>query len=376
MAGRGKARGGRTGARRGRLNKKEGTGSGKQPGDIKEEAPCQLCSKIYGEEDKLMQFEDYLLWSCIECLEITAQQYAFMMDNDHVKWYCSDCISNSRARSKTTNDDLMTMMETIRDSLSGLVSQIEKKAGKSVVEDLSLVVDNLGARATTLEKNDPFPPLPAQPQAPAEVQREVVAQAASELKEHNERKRNSIVFNVPETSSNLKTVCKKRRSWDDPWTVQTMWPFWEWWNCWRETFGQNNTEWKQTCSGHFQGRTVQGLSHDQLVQLEGYWCPIQNYGGAARPHTSWAGTRKKAGAGNEGTNPKWAGFFFYVVRGLPGNRKIVRVQKMVRPRDTKGEPKQQETSQMNIVGQGEVTAEKERDKKKQLHTCKYCKYCK
>ena len=54
--------------------------------------------------------------------------------------------------------------------------------------------------------------------------------------------------------------------------------------------------------------------------------------------------------------------FFYVVRGLPGNRKIVRVQKRVRPRDTKGEPKQQETSQITIVGQGEATAEKEGDK--------------
>ena len=100
-------------------------------------------------------------------------------------------------------------METIRDSLSGLKSQIEKKADKTVVEDLSLVVANLEARVTTLEEKWPLPPLPAQPQAPAEVQREVVAQAASELKEHNELKRNSIVFNVPESSSNLKTVCKK-----------------------------------------------------------------------------------------------------------------------------------------------------------------------
>ena len=51
MAGRGQARGGGTSARRDRLNSKDSTGSGKQPGDIKEEASCQLFNKIYGEED-------------------------------------------------------------------------------------------------------------------------------------------------------------------------------------------------------------------------------------------------------------------------------------------------------------------------------------
>ena len=61
---------------------------------------------------------------------VVQQQYACMIDNDHMKWYCSDCTSNPRARSKTTNDDLMTMIETIRDSLSGLKSQIEKQADK------------------------------------------------------------------------------------------------------------------------------------------------------------------------------------------------------------------------------------------------------
>ena len=362
MAGRGKARGGRTGARRGRLNSKDGTGSGKQPGDIREEAPCQLCNKIYGEDDTLMQCEDCLLWSCIECLEITAEQYAFMMDNDHVKWYCSDCISNSRAKSKTTNDNLMTMMETIRDSLSGLKLQIEKKADKSVVEDLSLVVDNLEARVSTLEKNDPFPPLPAQPQAPAEVQREVVAQAASELKEHNERKRNSIVFNVPESPSNLKTVCKK----DDLEMILGL--------C--ERCDQFESD--EIVDVKRLGRKTQGEIRPVVVTFKEeqskarLMTSLYNLRDADAPYKTMRvqhdltpaereQEKKLVQEARELTLNEQENFF-YVVRGLPGNRKIVRVQKRVRPRDAKGEPKQQETSQMTIVGQGEATAEREGDK--------------
>ena len=42
-----------------------------------------------------------------------------------------------------------------------------------------------------------------------EAEREMVARATNELKEHNDRKNNVIVFNMPETKSNLKVECRK-----------------------------------------------------------------------------------------------------------------------------------------------------------------------
>ena len=42
-----------------------------------------------------------------------------------------------------------------------------------------------------------------------------------------------------------------------------------------ERFGLKNSGWKQICRGHLQGRIDQGSSHDQLLQLERCWCPMQ-----------------------------------------------------------------------------------------------------
>ena len=189
-------------------------------GTASEEAPCALCKKVFGDDDNMRQCEGCLTWTCIKCADVTVDQYNFMMGKDQVKWYCSECNEKSKnTDGNVTNEMLMTFMKNMNQNLTDITSQLALKADKTETDKINKHINELDKRLANqitgiderlevLENTTNETPPPAQPPISKEAEREMVARATNELKEHNDRK-NVIVFHMPESRSNLKVECRK-----------------------------------------------------------------------------------------------------------------------------------------------------------------------
>ena len=214
-------RGGRGRTRGGRSRRLGNTGKQTEMGTVSEEAPWALCKKIFGDDDNMMQCEGCLTWTCIKCADVTVDQYNFMTGKDQVKWYCSECNDKSKnTDGNITNEMLMTFMKNRNQNLTDIMSQLALKADKTETDKINKQINELDkclvnqitgidGSLEVLENNTNETPPPAQPSISKEAERGMVARATNELKEHNDRKNNVIVSNMPESKSNLKVKCRK-----------------------------------------------------------------------------------------------------------------------------------------------------------------------
>ena len=114
----------------------------------------------------------------------------------------------------------MTFMKNMNQNLTDIMSQLALKADKTETDKINKHINELDKRLANqitgiderlevLKNTTNETPPPAQPPISKEAEREMVARATNELKEHNDRKNNIIVFHMPESRSNLKVECRK-----------------------------------------------------------------------------------------------------------------------------------------------------------------------
>ena len=105
----------------------------------------------------------------------------------------------------------MDYMRNMNDNLSNIKAQLATKADKTEVTRLNEQVVELDEWLTAVENGLREARTPAQPSLPItrETEQQMVDRATNEMKEHNERKYNVIIFKVPEAKSNLKVECRR-----------------------------------------------------------------------------------------------------------------------------------------------------------------------
>ena len=185
-----------------------------------DEGPCEQCREIFGSADYMLQCEKCLGWLCLDCGGYSDSEYLFMANNDQVKWECQQCNQKTNVKGDVTNDTLLNFMKKMNENIGSIQTQLNQKTDITVTNKLDKKVTDLNAEVTDLSRRfrdietNQKNPTPPQTQLPAEVQKKVVAQAAYhyEVENHNERQNKVIIFNMPESGSDLKVACRQHDS--------------------------------------------------------------------------------------------------------------------------------------------------------------------
>ena len=250
-----------------------------------------------------------------------------MTEKDQLKWYCVNC--NDKPKQAVTNEMLMDYMRNMNDNLSNIKARLTTKADKAEVTRLNEQVVELDERLTAVENGLREAPTPAQPSLPItrETEQQMVDRATNEIKEHNERKNNVIIFKVPEAKSNLKVECRRH----DLQMVLDMCG-----HCaefesgdivdmkrlGKKTADSDRPTIVKFRDEHVKARLMTNLSELKIAEAPYNQMRVQHdMTPSERENEKKLINEAKEKSAMDEEN------FFYVVRGLPGNRKVARVQK-------------------------------------------------
>ena len=262
-----------------------------------------------------------------------------MTGKDQVKWYCPECNEKTKRSDgidTVTNEMLMTFMKNMNQNLTDIMTQLSLKADKTETSKINKQLNELDKRIATqmtgiderivvLENTTKEAPPPAQPPISKEAEREMVARATNELKEHGERKNNVIIFNMPESRSNLKTECRKHDldlavnlskhcgEFQDDDIVDI------------KRLGKKSVENTRPTIVKFKDEQTKARLMTNLVNLKNAEDPYKSMRIQHDMTPQERETEKQLILEAKAKSENDEGNFFYVVRGLPGNRNIVKV---------------------------------------------------
>ena len=217
----------------------------------------------------------------------------------------------------------------MNDNLSNIKAQLATKADKAEVTKLNEQVVELDERLTAVENGLREAPTPAQPSLPItrETEQQMVDRATNEIEEHNERENSVIIFKVPEAKSNLKVECRRH----DLEMILDMCG-----HCAEfesgdivdmKRLGKNGADSSRPTIVKFRDKNVKAHLMNNFSKLKNAEAPFNQMRvqhdmtpSVRENEMKLINEAKEKSAMAEEKN-------FYVVRGLPGNRKVVRVQK-------------------------------------------------
>lgn len=156
---------------------------------------CQLCNAKYvDDKSELLECEYCENHFCRKCLTLSAAEYKLMSKRSDLHWYCPPCEEKTIKNLKIEREVESRCREyfaKIESRLEKIEASLDKKADVSQVKE---IVDELGkkdaAEGGTSEGN--------------------IDEKINEFRESNARKANVIMYNVPETESELAEVRKTK----------------------------------------------------------------------------------------------------------------------------------------------------------------------
>ena len=217
-----------------RNSKKGNVGNGVRTGSTTEHAQshvdltkssdllCEKCEKTYGDEgDMLLSCEYCGKHTCISCLGMTKTLYKNISGRKDLPWFCSHCLGKSLESIKQTksiedrcNDFIsrfQAKVETRLDQIAGEVKEV-KSAMISMKDEIMKEVKQLDTSQST--KNAVVQTKTGGEQTPIDlvkqntvVKENIVKETASELQSRIDRRNNIALFNVKENQSNIKEEC-------------------------------------------------------------------------------------------------------------------------------------------------------------------------
>jgi len=180
---------------------------------------CEKCEKTYGDEgDMLLSCEYCGKHTCISCLGMSKTVYKNVSGRKDMPWFCSHCLGKSLESIKQTksiedrcNDFLsrfQTKVESRLEQIAGEVKEV-KSAMLSMKDEIMNEVKQLDTSQSTKNTADSTPTEGKQtPVKTASVVKEtIVKETASELQSRLDRRNNIALFNMKENESNLKEEC-------------------------------------------------------------------------------------------------------------------------------------------------------------------------
>ena len=152
---------------------------------------CISCSNVFtGEDDKLMECERCDCWFCIECLDMSELVYNVMVERKDSHWFCSECEKPAITAVKT-DKEIEERCAAYMSSVNNRLEIIEKTLDRKVDREH---VNRLEQRMESLENNN-YSENTAQPASTSTIN-----ETLNEQKERENRAKNIILFNIPESS--------------------------------------------------------------------------------------------------------------------------------------------------------------------------------
>lgn len=136
---------------------------------------CTKCNKFVSEDDKALECHDCSKWAHTSCLNVTAAEYRTFQKYDNVHWYCDACklIADDRGKANKAIASLEAKIDLV-------LTKVEDKCSRAEVKDI------VGEVMEEKMAN--------------EVAKQVEAYI-SEKEDVEKRKKNIMMFNVPESES-------------------------------------------------------------------------------------------------------------------------------------------------------------------------------
>ena len=163
---------------------------------------CTTCKlKFKGENQKLLECEYCEKHFCIECVSINDKEYKLMTAKAEIHWYCPPCekkVMKNIKNEKTCEERCEIFLKKVEERIAHLETELQNKVDEKRVNEL--------IAAAKLEKNTS-----AQTDSKItsnevkEVIQNQVKEQNLEAKEREKRLNNVIIFNLTESSSQLKT---------------------------------------------------------------------------------------------------------------------------------------------------------------------------
>ena len=181
---------------------------------------CHVCNSAIDDESKALECESCgKKWACTGCLEISDDLYN-LLPGTPLHWYCDTCEAKAQNRGLTDRDDkIMEMMENLLERIKNIESKLGENGGpdvtKAMKNSMEKLESSLGEKigsglASYAEKVSQN--LPQGGAASGEVKpmkeiiKEAMAQQAEDEREIERRSNNVIIYRVPESASNDRSV--------------------------------------------------------------------------------------------------------------------------------------------------------------------------
>ncbi len=167
-----------------------------------DQVPCGRCRKPLQPTDQALECETCHQVFHTQCENVNKTQYNCIAASSkgkgkaksRVHWYCNTCdlVTNDWMRSMST---LHANQQQLEGKVKKLEEKMETKADQNEVEKIDQRVTNLEGKINTIQQN------PENPQPSTSGVQNNAEDVIKEIKEQEERKRNIIFFNVPESKS-------------------------------------------------------------------------------------------------------------------------------------------------------------------------------
>ncbi len=165
--------------------------------------PCGRCRNPVKPSDQALECETCHQMFHTQCENVNKTQYNCITTSSkgkgkaksRVHWYCNTCdiVTNDWMRSMST---LHANQQQLEVKVKNLEEKVDKKADKEEVEEIKKKVQDMEGKINSTQENDP-----ANPQPSTSPGNGTTMDVIKEMKDQDDRKRNIIFFNIPESKA-------------------------------------------------------------------------------------------------------------------------------------------------------------------------------
>lgn len=163
---------------------------------------CDTCEVVFqSDQSKLLECEYCKTHRCIKCLNMPALCYKGISGREDSPWFCNNCLSKTLKcirEVKSIEERCNEFMRKFEEQVNSRFDKLEHNLGsyRSELDEVKEVIGEIKSFSTAKtpdwQRTDPISPT------------SVITQATKEVQSRVDRRNNILVFNVPESDSNIK----------------------------------------------------------------------------------------------------------------------------------------------------------------------------
>jgi hypothetical protein len=164
---------------------------------------CDTCDTVFqSDQSKLLECEYCKTHRCIKCLNMPAACYKGLNGREDFPWFCNNCLSKRLhciREVKSIEERCNEFMKTFEEPVNSRIDKVEHNLDKYRSEIVEFKHEVIGEIKICNSIKNPDIQI-SNPPSPSKV----ISQATKEVQSRVERRNNILVFNVPESESNMK----------------------------------------------------------------------------------------------------------------------------------------------------------------------------